>query len=622
MSQLRTLLQHRFRLPRLVDLAILLLALCLIWLAMAGLQPPNFRRLFVLYSFEEPMLLLLNALPIALILSGLYLATGRSLFSSLTTGAFFVTFGLINSIKSIERQEPFVPTDLRLFREALAIAGQYGMGSIFAMLGLVLFIILLGIFAFRFFSAAKLHLALRIVGPLAALTLLISLTFTVYADEVRYHSFTGQLGNRMADYTHRGFVYSFLHDITAMSLREPTRLDPSIFTALEAEALPPTEDGTRPNVVVIMAEAFSDMTNQPHFDFSGRPDPLEHFNRASADALLSGRLIVDVLGGGTAFTEFAFLTGISPVTLSSSISPYEFVRSNTDSIAWRFSDLGYDTIALHPFHGWFYNRINVFERLGFDKFLYGHAEHHFEGAPLRGSFVSEEATFDALIEILDDRNPADAPLFLFCITIQNHGPYLGKYTMDRQYFFDTDMDLSDEELLILDNFIYGLFDVDAQLARLIARLEADPEPYILLYFSDHQPSVRHTTMEALDWGSLWGPPMYVIQAYTVPFFIWQNEAARQEMSLNPRAAELELEIGMEFSAFYLSAVLLQLLDFGQYSPFFSHLNEFRTVLPIMRPSVYLAAGGELSRRLPAHLTELFDFYHAWSHYRLFHQIVQ
>jgi len=621
MTQLRTLLRRRWRIPLPLDILILFSALCLIFLAMAGLQPYGLHRFHDIYS-QELMLLLLNVLPIVLVLLGLYLATGRSLPSAFLTGSFFITLGLINSIKIAQRQEPFVPTDLRFFREALALVGQYGMGNIIVILSLLAATLLFGALAIRFFLTAKLRPAIRVAGPLICLSLLIGLTLTIYASPQRYHSFDGQSGNRMADYTSRGFIYSFLHDITATPLREPAYRDFPGFTALEAEALQPTAAGIRPHVIMIMSEAFSDLTNEPHFDFDGRPNPLTNFNRISEDALLSGELIVDVRGGGTAFTEFAALTGISPLLLSDSIPPYEFVRTNTDSIAWRFSALGYDTIALHPFHGWFYNRDNVFPRLGFDHFLYGHAEHHFEGAPLRGGFVSEEATFNALIEILDNRSETDAPLFLFCITIQNHGGYRSKYTSERIYFFDTDLPLSEDELLILDNFIYGLFDVDQQLARLVARLESDPTPYVLVYFSDHQPSLPRSTVGALGWGDTRGPRTEVIRAYTVPFFIWQNAAARTEMSLAARADELGLSAEIKISAFHLGAMLLQLLDFDRYSPFFSHVNDLRTQLPVIHPGVYRAANSNFVTELPSHLTDIFDFYHSWSHYKLFHQIIQ
>ena len=623
MTKFRALFQRRLHLPWWVDLFILFFAAVFIWGGMVYLTDPAFRALYLQLSLASPALLLLNILPIAVILLGIYFATGRSFFSGLATCALFFLFGMINLIKASERNEPFVPADIRLVREAMAIIGQYEGGHIIAMLGLVAAVTLLGALAIRFFAATKLTPAIRVAGPIVCASLLLTLIFTVYADEERYHSFDGVLANRMADYSMRGFVYSFLHDITALSVREPAGFSAATFTALEADVPPKDDLGPRPNVVMIMSEAFSTLTDSEHFDFTGRANPLEHFHRITRDSLVSGDLIVDVYGGGTVFTEFAALTGISPVTLSSAVVPYEFVRDNTDAIPWLLRRLGYETIAVHPFHGWFYNRINVFERLGFQSFLYGHAEHHFEGAELRGGFVSEAATFDALIDIIDDRTPAHDPLFLFSTTIQNHGGYHGKYSMNPPQFFDTDLDFDEDELLVLNNFIYGLFDVDEQLARLVARLADDPMPYVLVYFSDHQPSLGASVFLRLGWGDVWGAPIDALQGYTVPFFIWQNEAAQREMALSERAQSLGLTgDDVEISSWHLGPMVMQLLGFDYWSPFLRHVGEMRDILPVMRPGVYRTVGGEFVTRLPADLADVFNFYHKWSHYKMFIQSIE
>jgi len=619
MQKIPSILRRRFSLPLWADIIILILATIAIWWGMANLVHPAYLET----SFAYPLLLLLNTLPIMLILAALYLASGRSILSSLLTAGFFLALGEIHYTKALERGEPFMPTDIRLAREALAVVGQYNTRNILAMLAFVIALVLIIALVIRFFLSAKLRPAVRVVGPIIALATLVTLTFTLYADEELHDSFPGVFANRLGDYDHRGFVYSFMHDITALSVHSPPNIPVAEFRALEAAAdeipdiLPP-----RPHIVMLMSEAFSDLTELPYFDFTNHQDPLEHVRRIRDESLVSGDLIVDVIGGGTIFTEFAALTGISPTMFSRSISPYEFVRDNTDSIVWQFSKLGYDTLAVHPFHGWFYNRHNAFERLGFDQFLYGHAEYHFEGAELRGGWVSEEAVMDALIEIIDEREALDTPLFLFCTTVQNHGGYLGKYSNDRLYLFDTDLDFDHEELLILDNFIYGLFDVDRELARLVARLEADPEPYVLVYFSDHQPSLHIDTHLRIGWGDFWGAPLQGLQSFTVPFFIWQNEAARQEMDLDTRVQSLGLSgDDVEVSAFYLGAMLMQILDLDQWSPFLSHVNALREQLPVARPWIFRETGGQHVAILPEHLQDVFDFYRGWSYYKLFTQTI-
>lgn len=619
MPKFPQIFKRRLQLKRRVDVLILIVATAFIWGGMTFLTDPEFRAQYIEFSMESPVLLAMNTLPIIIVLVGLYCATGRSILSGLATGGLFFTLGIINNMKALERQEPFVPTDIRLIREAMAIVGQYSAGNIIAMVGLVVVVMLLGVLAIRFFSAAKLAPAIRVAGPLACVALLLTLIFTVYADEERYHGFDGALANRMTDYSMRGFVYSFLHDVTALSVSTPASFTAVSFTELEADVPPVDDTIPRPNVVMIMAEAFSTLTESPHFDFTGRRDPLENFRQIVEDSVVSGDLIVDVYGGGTIFTEFAALTGISPVTLSNAVVPYEFVRNNTDSIVWLMRRMGYTATAVHPFHGWFYNRNNVFERLGFEAFYYGHGEHAFAGAEMRGGFVSEEANFDMLIDIIDSQQPDSDPLFLFSTTIQNHGGYSNKYFTDPPQLFDTDLELDEQDIHQLNNFIYGLFDVDEQLARLVARLEADPEPYVLVYFSDHEPALGTAVFVRMGWGNIWGPPIEVIEGYTVPFFIWQNRAARNEMDLAARAAELGLAGDVEVSAWHLGPMVMQLLGFDDWSPFMRHVAGLRDYLPVMRPGVYRAAGGDFVTVLPPELREVFEFYHKWSYYKVFVQ---
>lgn len=621
---MKKVLSKKFSLHPLLDIILLVLVPLLLWFTLASWTQVDFFDFYIASSMGNTTLFYLNFLPILLFLIGLYFATGRSLFSALVTAGFFLLMGQINYIKMLERGEPFVPADIRLVREALHIVGQYGTRNLILIFGGLALVILLGILAFFFFRPVRMRLWVRLPAALAAGALLFALTFSTFADDDLLHQFDleNALGNRMAEYSQRGFVYSFIHDITALSVREPEHFNPSVFRAKEEGALPipqPQDLPPRPNVVMIMAEAFSDLTLSPVFDFSGRQDPLEHFLQIQEDSLLSGHLVVDVLGGGTIFTEFAALTGISPMHLSPSISPYEFIRTDMDSIVWQLRNLGYTTMAVHPFHGWFYNRINVFERLGFETFLYGHGEHHFEGASMRGGFVSEEATFDALLEIIDAHTPGNDPLFLFCTTIQNHGGYMGKYSNERLYLFDTDAYFDEDNLIALDNFIYGLFDVDRELARLVARLDLDPEPFVLIYFSDHEPSLRRSVFYTLGWGDIFGAPINALEAFSVPFFIWQNEAARQQLDLDLRLSTLNLDFPVKISAFHLAPLIMELLDFNQFSPFFSHVNDLRGYLPIMRPGVFGARGEALQTGPPPQLLEILSTFHGWSYYKVFHQ---
>ena len=69
------------------------------------------------------------------------------------------------------------------------------------------------------------------------------------------------------------------------------------------------EDLRRPNMIVIMDEAFSDLAVLGEVKSSEDYMPFIHSLQRGADNTVTGNLNVSVLGGNTANTEFEFLTG-------------------------------------------------------------------------------------------------------------------------------------------------------------------------------------------------------------------------------------------------------------------------------------------------------------------------
>ena len=106
-----------------------------------------------------------------------------------------------------------------------------------------------------------------------------------------------------------------------------------------------------PNIIVIMDEAFSDLAVLGDFQTSEDCMPFVHKMMAGAGNTVSGWLNVSVCGGNTANTEFEFLTGHTMRFLPGGSIPYQqYVREETDSLAWQLRGLGYRTIAMHPYN--------------------------------------------------------------------------------------------------------------------------------------------------------------------------------------------------------------------------------------------------------------------------------
>ncbi len=217
-------------------------------------------------------------------------------------------------------------------------------------------------------------------------------------------------------------------------------------------------DSEKPTVIAIMNETFSDLSIYQNMR-AGYEGP-QYFKNLS-NCLSRGKLYVSAYGGGTANTEFEFMTGNSMANLGSGVYPYTIYNmETTGNLAEQFKSLGYSTTAMHPNHATNWNRENVYKDFGFDQFL---SINDFQGADTLRGMVTDQATYDKILELLDQN--AD-PQFIFDVTMQNHSGYdTGLLPVDKQMHLNidtTDLDaktVEDGTLSDVDYIIWANYDV-------------------------------------------------------------------------------------------------------------------------------------------------------------------
>ncbi len=329
---------------------------------------------------------------------------------------------------------------------------------------------------------------------------------------------------------------------------------------------------TPTNVICIMNESFSDLrlfnglveghsfeTDKPFLDF---------YDSLSEDAnTQKGNLYVPVFGAMTANSEYEFLTGNSCAFVPQGSIPYQFYTMPGDnSLAKIFDEQGYETIAMHPYPGYNWNRTEAYENLGFDEFLdqefYNElerkliAEQGIEFSRPR-AYMSDRSDYDAILHLLEEKE-ADEKLFIFNVTMQNHGgfevanleadvhvtelngePCMGQYPKADQYL--TLIRMSDEAL-----------------EYFLGELEQVGEPTMVVMFGDHQPSVETEFFEEL-YGMRWTevPGALKINSFKTPYMIWTNyERVAEEtgdMSTFMLGSQVLAEVGMEKNGLFMAA---------------------------------------------------------------------
>ena len=240
---------------------------------------------------------------------------------------------------------------------------------------------------------------------------------------------------------------------------------------------------TRPDIITIQSESFFDARSLTK---AIKADVLQHFDFIKNKALLSGSLQVPAWGANTLRTEYAFLSGIDNQKLKYyRFNPYQFLKKESSpSLASYLKKLGYRCICIHPNHSEFFKRNKVFPLLGFEEFI---DINEFDTKQTAGPYISDQAVTLKVEELLN-RNNDPRPLFIFAITMENHGPlHLENYEpTDVAEFYQTEPPQQHHDLTV---YLKHLKNADQMLAHLTEYLKTNSTASLLCWYGDHVPSM-------------------------------------------------------------------------------------------------------------------------------------
>jgi hypothetical protein len=253
----------------------------------------------------------------------------------------------------------------------------------------------------------------------------------------------------------------------------PTRAArPAVRAALTGPPAVVRPDRRSPDIVLVQCESFFDPRRL------GAPVPadlLPAFDALKETGVQWGRMAPPTWGAGTTRTEFAVLTGAPPEQLGlDAYNPYHaLARRPLPSLASVLKAAGYRTVCVHPYARTFYGRHRVMPALGFDAF---HGLEAFAGAPRDGRYVSDLAAAEFAARLV--RESAE-PLFVFVVTVANHGPWpdLG-----------TGGAASALACPGLDGYLAGIAGSDAMIEPLVQALRRHGDG-VLGFFGDHMPTL-------------------------------------------------------------------------------------------------------------------------------------
>lgn len=359
--------------------------------------------------------------------------------------------------------------------------------------------------------------------PVTAAVLLYCLFFGIFwgkTDYLEKHELQWYASDNQQN---NGFLLSFGLNMKEASMKKPEGYSEEMLQAIAEEtrlAYGQTRkvEGKKPNIILIMNEAWSDLRVLGNLETTEEYMP---FYTSLKENALKGNTYVSVQGGLTANSEFEVLTGDSLSFFLPSVIPYNLqVRRDMSSLASVLGEQGYTTMAMHPNGAGSWNRDKVYEHFGFDDFVdIGDFQTEISYV---GNFVSDRANFNEIIWHYENRDK-EKPFFLFDVTIQNHADYYGQVESLIEIEKVGNTPASEMEYIKdAETYINLMKITDDALQELIQYFEKEQEPTIICMFGDHQPVLSDGYYEAVFADSGLTEEEKQQQKYITPYLIWSN----------------------------------------------------------------------------------------------------
>ena len=362
-----------------------------------------------------------------------------------------------------------------------------------------------------------------------------------------------------------GYLVNFMLQVKGIFVEPPrhysrrrvTEIADDLYTKKEL-----TDTSEYPDVIVIMDESFADM------DVLGdgliTSQPVIPYIKSLEENTTKGYALSSVYGGGTPNSEYEILTGNTMMFLPKGVMAYQqYIKQPTYSMVKEFKDMGYKTVAMHPFSSKGWMRTRVYPYLGFDEMYF---EDDFPQEDLIRFFVSDQEMFETVLDTYKENTKTEDHVFLFGVTMQNHGGYEFKAedNPDLEQRYHKSIRVYGNANGIYDDaeqYLSLIHETDKAVEYLLNELKQVDRKVVVLFYGDHYPGLGEDFYDMVHGKDFETLDEYQ-KKYTVPFFIWTNYDSEEK--------EIELT-----SFNYLSNYLYETagITYPTYNKFLQYVEE-------------------------------------------------
>lgn len=262
----------------------------------------------------------------------------------------------------------------------------------------------------------------------------------------------------------------------AAELLRPTRHLAALTVPAETDlAIIENVQQPKRNVHVILLESFWDPSVLKEAKFSR--DPFDKDFRALWNKGGNSRALVPVFGGYTANSEFEALCGF-PVT-----QDWVFfegrLRNPSPCLPRTLQQAGYTTLVSHPNIAAFWNRVNAYDRAGFN--LYWSAK-DFALDDMNGQFLGDASLYTQVLGKIDALLETGTPTFNYILTFFGHLEY--PLNENRPTVVEVRGENVDP---VVERYANTVYYKSRELMAFLKELQARDPDSLIVMFGDHLP---------------------------------------------------------------------------------------------------------------------------------------
>ena len=533
------------------------------------------------YSFREQhlSLLLFNFLLIGILELIFIVITNRVRLGTDIWAFICVMFNIVNYFVYEFRGTPVMASDIATVGTALEVADgykiQFNFYTTVALVMLFDFIMLGRVIKCEPVFKKVSH---RLCGiAVMAIVSVTGFSQLVMTDMVSNRGLYLSLFNPMRSYQQYGSIGCFARSIKLSVPEKPNGYSLKKVEEITSKYISDTVDPNkkRPNVIVVINEAFSDPQVLGDIETNEDYMPFIHDLMKNGNCV-SGTTYASIVGGQTANTEYEFLTGNSMAFLPKGTVAFQlYLRHAMPSLVTELKSEGYTgNSATHLQKARNYNRDKAYPLLGFDKF-YDYTNMIVPFVKMRNN-ATDQCTYDNITHDYEQqRKSTDAPYFGYTMTIQNHSSY------------DVPFDNFDDKRIVVENadapdlgyYLSLIKYSDEMFENLINYYKNTDEPTVIFLTGDHQPRIHDESMDSItngEWRN-WNDEE-MMRRYEVPFLIWAN------YDIDKKTVE-------KTSMNYLQTILMETID-GELTGFQKFQQDLQKEIPVLTSNGYWGADGK------------------------------